>query len=387
MVNIVDRLKFVSGLLLVVCCLLILSPVIASAGVEATGMAAITVSKSQAREDALNDAKRNAVEQTLGSMLTSETLVENYVLVKDKILTRVQGYVKNYTIISEKFSGDECTIVIRAEVEEMALADDVAALAGLLPRMNYPTLAISIKEQSLNAQSGQLNIDLSAARQALSQALQSKGFNLVDLDALQRQSRRQAGLAAAQGNAMKQAQEAASYQAQLLITGSAVVQDNGASPYNQRLHAYGATITANIHESATGRILATANAQASVPQYSFALGSQKALSQAATKLGDDLSDQVVKVWLDACYNEHKVMVIVEDAGFGEVQKVVRAVAALRGVSTASQRAFVRGRAELQVGWHNCNVVRLAEVLSGLSVGSKKLEVIEVDGNSVRTQLK
>ncbi|MEA3466410.1 MAG: hypothetical protein U9R29_10465 [Thermodesulfobacteriota bacterium] len=383
---ITHRFKFIACLLFVVCCGLVLLPGSVIAAVEATGMGAITVSKAQAREDALNDAQRNAVEQVLGSMLTSETLVENFVLVEDKILTRVSGYVKKHTVLSERYSAEDCTIVIRAEVEEMALADDVAALAGLLPRMNYPTLAISLKEQSLNAQSGQVDVDLSAARQALMQVLHSKGFNLVDLDALQNERNRQAGLTAAFGDSKQQAQEAASHQAQLLITGTAIVQDNGASPYNERLHAYGATITANIHESVTGRILASANAQATAPQFSFALGSQKALGLAATDLANQLSDQVVQVWLDSCYNEHKVVVVVENAGFSDVQNLLTSISALSGVTTAQQKSFVRGRAELIVGWKNCNVMRMAGVMHNLSVGAKHLEILEVQGNTLRTKL-
>lgn len=365
-------------------CLLLPGYVLAD--VVATGTAAVTVSKTQAREDALHDAMRNAVEQSLGTMLSSETLVENYVLVKDKILTRVQGYVKHYSVKSEKFANNEYIIVISAQVEEMALADDVAALAGLLPQMNYPSLAISLQEQSLNAASGKVNVNLGAARQSLMKVLQGKGFNLVDLDALRGERQRQMAIQGAQGNALKQAQEAASNQAQLLITGTAVVQDNGAALYNSRLHAYGATITADIHESATGRILASANAQATAPQYSFALGSQQALAKAATDLANQLSDQVVKVWLDSCYNEHQVSVVVEDVGFADVNKLVTALSALRGVSTARQKSFVRGRAELIVGWKNCNVMSMAGSVNELNVGSKKLAVLAVEGNTLRAQL-
>ncbi len=380
------RSKLLPIILLIVSCICLSVPCISNAAVEATGMAAISESKAQARESALIAAQRNAVEQTLGSMLTSETLVENFVLVQDKILTRVQGYVKNYKIISEKYLDGECTIIISAEVEEMVLADDVAALVGLLPKMNYPSLAISLQEQSLTAESGKVDVNLSAARQTLMKVLQAKGFDLVDLDALKAERQRQMGLQAASGNSMKQAQEAASNQAQLLISGIAVVQDNGAAPYNARLHAYAATITADIHESATGRILASANAQAIAPQYGFALGSQQALSKAAEDLANQLSDQVVQVWLDSCYNEHKVNVVIEDVSFSDLNKVQAAFNALAGVSTAQQKSFVRGRAELIVGWKNCNVMRMAGSVNELKVGAKKLEVLAVEGNTLRAQL-
>ncbi len=46
-------------------------------------------------ELAMKDAMRNAAEQTVGIVIGSETLVQNFALVSDKILSKSLGYVSS----------------------------------------------------------------------------------------------------------------------------------------------------------------------------------------------------------------------------------------------------------------------------------------------------
>ena len=56
--------------------------------VEAVGQAAIYGKDvAQARDKAIDDARRKAVEQAIGSMVSSETVTENFQLISDKILS------------------------------------------------------------------------------------------------------------------------------------------------------------------------------------------------------------------------------------------------------------------------------------------------------------
>ena len=56
--------------------------------ITATGIASIFAGdQALARDQAIDDALRNAVEQGLGTFVQSSTLVENYQLVSDNILT------------------------------------------------------------------------------------------------------------------------------------------------------------------------------------------------------------------------------------------------------------------------------------------------------------
>lgn len=369
------------------CCILVVALVffsasVASAAVQARGMASLQgASEADARTSALNDAMRKAVEQAIGAMLTSETLVENYVVIQDKILTKVQGYVKNYKILSEGRSGTDYEVVIDAEVEEMALADDVAALAHVLPRMNYPTMVVTVAQKAMTSEMGSVQLDVGAAEQTVVQILSEKGFRIAEPSALEAERLRQVALAA-QTNAgsLAQAREAASHLAQLMVACQLVMQDNGPAPYNPRIHSYGAFLTAKLYETGTGRMLATASADANVPNISFAQGALKASQEAAKKLANDLSSKVVKVWLDACYNEHEVSLIVENISFDELASLQAGLSGLRGVSRVNKKGFLQNRAELLIGWKDCNTQRLAELLS---TSMSALKIIEVQGNTIR----
>ena len=63
--------------------------------VEAEGVAAILNGDTDiARDKAIVDAQRKAVEQAAGVLISSESLVENYDLLSDRILTQSSGYIQ-----------------------------------------------------------------------------------------------------------------------------------------------------------------------------------------------------------------------------------------------------------------------------------------------------
>jgi hypothetical protein len=81
------------------------------------------------RDDALEDALRNAVGQAMGVALTSETKVENFVVIKDAIETHTQGYITSFNVTKENPFPDRFEINIRAKVNLSPLKADIKALA------------------------------------------------------------------------------------------------------------------------------------------------------------------------------------------------------------------------------------------------------------------
>lgn len=353
--------------------------------VEAEGRASLSgTTREAAQAEAVRDAMRNAVQTALGAMVASETLVENFVLVKDKILTRVDGYVRHYDIVSKECAGSECSVKIRAQVEEMALADDVAALANILPMMNYPTVVVAFAQKTLGQDLQDAGLDMGTVEQAFYEVMGKKGFRLAEASALDAERLRQATLKGMTGKQTGMALETAAPLAQVMIAGEAVVQDSGATPYNDKVHAYGAFLSGKVYETGTGRVLAAGSANASVPHSSFAIGTQKAAEKAAAQLAEDLAGKIVQGWLQACYNEHDVTLVVENIPFGQVEPLMAAIMKnIKGALRVNQKSFLNGRAELAVGWRNCNTQRLATMLKKMPAGGASLQVVEVQGNSIR----
>ncbi len=349
--------------------------------VQAKGIAtAKGVGTPEARTIAIQDAQRNAVEQAVGTMVSSETLVENYVVIKDKILTRSQGYIRKYDVLSEGQIGDDYEVLIKAQVEEIALADDVIALANVLPRMNYPTVVITFTQKSLSSNLDTVGVDLGTAEQTVVQFLTEKGFRLAEPSALEAEKLRQMAISAATGNTLGQALESASHIAQVMVTGQVVMQDNGASPYNERMHSYGAVLTAKIFETVTGRMIGSVMADANIPGISFTQGASKAAQEAAKKVSQEISSKIVKGWLNACYNEHDVTLIVENISFEALGELQSQLASIPGINRVNRKGFLKGRAEIVIGWRDCDSQKLADKLMS---ANKKMTIQEVQGNAIR----
>ncbi len=79
---------------------------------------------------ALRDAMRKAIQQVLGVMVESQTLVENFQVISDKILTASQGYVSDYKIVSSGLepSKEVYKVIIQAKVKRKAILDDIRGL-------------------------------------------------------------------------------------------------------------------------------------------------------------------------------------------------------------------------------------------------------------------
>ncbi|MFH1862100.1 MAG: flagellar assembly protein T N-terminal domain-containing protein [bacterium] len=69
-----------------------------------------------AREEALVDAQRNALEQVLGVKIKSETAVQDFMLADDTILTMISGYVKSSKIVSEKQEQEFLVLEVECDV-------------------------------------------------------------------------------------------------------------------------------------------------------------------------------------------------------------------------------------------------------------------------------
>ncbi|MBN2857278.1 MAG: hypothetical protein JXN63_02645 [Candidatus Delongbacteria bacterium] len=105
--------------------------------VEAQGMGAD-------RESAIRDAQRNAISTAIGTYLTSEQEVQNYMTVKDQILSKSEGFVKSYTVIEQmrEPADNSWTVTIRAAVTKDMVMDDLEALGILLSQLGNPSIVV-----------------------------------------------------------------------------------------------------------------------------------------------------------------------------------------------------------------------------------------------------
>jgi hypothetical protein len=125
------------------------SEVVVSGGdgteVLAEGAAAIAAGADIARDQALRDALRKAVEQGVGTYVSSESRVQNFQLISDRIYSQASGYVASYRVVSEDRADDLYRVVVRARVKLDRIEDDLAAIGILVQEQGRPRILVLVK--------------------------------------------------------------------------------------------------------------------------------------------------------------------------------------------------------------------------------------------------
>ena len=150
--------------------------------------------KLAAKDKALDDAKRKAVEQISGVIVSSESLTKNFELLSDNIYTNSKGYIKSYKILEEGVDKQDKGIYfvkIEANVSKGKLQNDINALNILYKSIGSPKFLLMISEKNLGEKtsSGWWNSikgNSGSVETAISNEFIKKGIKLVNKDVLKR---------------------------------------------------------------------------------------------------------------------------------------------------------------------------------------------------------
>ncbi len=149
--------------------------------VTVVGTAPLGTNQARAREEAMQQALRAAVEQGVGTLLDSKTKVQNARLISDKIYSQASGYVENYEILAEgpSSSGDMFTMTIQAVVSTANIKNDLRALGILRQQIGNPRfMAVYIPQTS--SSSHRRSRSVRSAQQAINGVFARKGFVVLD---------------------------------------------------------------------------------------------------------------------------------------------------------------------------------------------------------------
>ena len=143
----------------------------------ATGVAVIQGDNiTGAREEATLDALRQALEQGVGMMVESHTILNNDDLL-EKIYTDTRGYIQRYEIITEKEKGKGLySVKVQAIVKTGALRNTLVDMGIIKAMMDYPRVII------LPSPDEKLTPEVESAEAVLIQQFTDKRFDLIDAE-------------------------------------------------------------------------------------------------------------------------------------------------------------------------------------------------------------
>lgn len=373
-------------ILLLASCFLFVSPSysqqITSITVEGIG-AIVKGDLAIAKDNALNDALRKAVEQAVGTLVQAQTLVDKYQLISDEIYTKSQGYIKKYTIISEKSDLNQgiLKVTIQADVSIGDIKNDLNAIGLLLERKNKPRMMVIIDEKIGSAESG-YSPNLSESETVIIQKFTEKGFNFVDQATVKKNIKRNMALQAIAGDDSAAAAIGLEYGAEAVIIGNAVAKLAGKGIAGTEMKSIHASVTARAVKADTGEILATASEKGATAHLDETAGGALAIKKASEKIASNLIDQIITKWSGEVGGQTTVQLVITGIDFVGLNKFKTIIQSqVRGVLKLNQRSFTAGVAVIDIETRT-NAQSMAEELAMKNFETFKVEIIGLSANKI-----
>ena len=289
--------------------------------------------------EAENDAMRNAVQNALGVLVDSQTLVEKNILIQDQIYTQSRGFITDYKVLNRNQTADGWQVTITAEVDDQPnskLMSELARLGIINNQLRNPKIAVYVPETHI-----QYRIPDPAGETAIVKALINAGFSQVT----------EVGSRLNVANPMKMSAAEMTSAAQkfgvdIIIVGEAFSEGLGDPsqwlPGNQKtnLHSCRARLEAKMFIVRTGQIIAADGKYGSGMDNSESIAAKKALAVAGQQMGEYLVQQITGLYT----NQQNVEIVVYGSAFQKINQVQSAIGSVRGIKSCNLSSYEGGKA-------------------------------------------
>jgi hypothetical protein len=381
--------------LLLIPMLLLASPAPAqeSKTVTAEGVAVITGGNVDiARDAAIQDAQTRAVEQAIGTLIDSQTQVENYQVISDKILSQIKGYIKRYNIVNEAREENLLRVTITAEVSLGQLNDDLSAIGILMGQMHKPRTMTLVAEQNIGQEwvawwwggiHGQ-QADMGVIDNTLMDKFTEKGFEMIDHQAAA-QELKVTPAYNVQDLSVQQAKTLGSQvHAEVVITGKGLAKLYG--NVGGGVKSVQADLTLRAVRIDTGQVLATATTHAAAVHINEITAGNEALRKAAAEAADQLTGRILAQYSREAGGTRSINITVNGLSktqFVRFKDVLKSQ--VRGIKDLHERSFQNGIAKISVD-SKSSAQNLSDELSLKDFGSFSVEVTGSTANSLELRV-
>ena len=344
--------------------------------VQAQGTAAIHKGFVDiARDRAISDGQRRVVEQAVGVLIKNETLVENYQVISDKILSQSKGYIQSYEVISEEREGAIYKVTIQAKVSTGHLKNDLEAIHLIIDRKSKPRLMIIFSEK---AQKDFI------AETSMEKYFLSKGFKLVDSETVRKNLEYESikSLAVDPKAAERIGHR---FGAEVIVLCSVETSSNPFKVGDIEMYSNSTTVSAKVINVDTSNIITTGSETKRLPGIKGFI--QLTTEQASEMLASRLMDDIVKQWSSELTNWVEVKLFA--SGFQSYDELNSfkdlLTREVRGIKEIRQRSYAQGRVELEVDLRG-DTQGLANDLARLDLNGRTIEIYEITQNRVEIKL-
>ncbi len=346
-----------------------------------------------ARDAAITDAQTRAVEQAIGTLIDSQTQVENYQVISDKILQQTKGYIRRYNIVKEVKEDNLLRVTINAEVSLSRLSDDLSAIGILLGQVHKPRTMILVAEQNVGQEwyawwwgsvQGQ-QADMSIIDNTLMDLFAQKGFEMIDHQVASKEMKVTQAYNV-QDLSVQQAKTLGTQaDAEVVIIGKGLAKLYG--NVGGGLKSVQADLTLRAVRTDTGQVLATATTHAAAVHISEITAGNDALKKASTDAADQLMGKILAQYARETGGTRSVNITITGLAsktqFVKFKDVLRSQ--VRGIKDLHERSFAGGVAKISVD-SKTSAQALSDELSLKDFGTFSVEVTSSTANSLELRV-
>jgi len=347
--------------------------------VEVTGVAAVQNGNlGLAKDEALKDAKRVAVQEVLGSIVSARTDVKNFQLVQQSVTSKTEGLIETFSILSAAATSDtEYQVRIKAKVSTALVTQ---AIEEVVSSQGKPRMMVIIDE-SFNGRSDSNKV----AQTEIETQFIAQGFPFVDRSTVERLvARNKRKIASALGGDNSAARSlGVDAGAEIILVGTSRVKEAGKISGTQMISVQ-ADLNVRVIDINTGKILTAGQAHGAYPHINAESGAVEAVKKAVTPLRDKLVTDIVKLW---DINRGNTIALLITGVDYEKLMVLRSelIEKVRGVKAVNPKGSSGKAAKLEVEFEGSSFDLADRLLtSGLSV---KLKIGDVKPNSLDVSAK
>ncbi len=319
---------------------------------------------------ALANAKRNAVEQGIGVIIASETLVKNARVAEDRIFSKADGFVKTYRELSSNRDTDGLwTVKISAVVTEILdeVVKDQVALDLLLAWLRHPRFMVMISEQNVD------DPTTTISETEIGRVMGEKGFKIVSPVQTRALKERNVNLAELQGNPLLAGALAAEFGAEYIVLGNARSVALTSPLLGSRFSGQ-ANLTAQVIQADDAEILAQETFHGKATHVDPITAGMYALKNAAAELSNYLLSETVRRWSLEQSNRRTLTLRISGVTYRTRKRIIDFLKnEVAGIQTVDQRQFAAGLVTIAVRFTGSNE-DLGTVLDGKDFGAFVLYV-------------
>lgn len=346
------------------------------------------------KDKAIKDAFVKALEQAVGTMVSSETRVQNFQLLNDNIYTRTEGYIKSWKILNENRAKNVYEVTIEAAVAIGDLRKDLQAIGILLGQVGKPRIMMLVAEQNIGRHYYYYwwgyhraeKVDLTVTENTIMEKFREKGFDLVDH---QVQSKNISVTPAyrivdltdqAAITLGKQAE------AEVVIVGKALAKSIGAIA-GSPMKSVQANISLRAIQIDDGRILSSGTEHAAAVHIDETTAGVEALKKASVKVSEKLMDDIIQNFQKRVGATTTVQLTI----FGlarpqDLQKFKNILQGqVRGVEGIYERSFTGGVAKMDLDVKG-SAQSLADELARKNFRDFKIQIMKRSWNTIELQV-